>query len=473
VGVVGLGFYLATLAPGLAWAHDSGDGGELAAAARTLGIPHPPGYPTYLLLAHLFTHLPVGQVATRLNLFSAVCAAATASLLTWTLARRGVSQAGAVGAGLALAFSPLLWSQATITEVHTLNGLFTALLLALVTLAEFGTCRSQRQVSLLALTVGGTWGLSLGNHPTALFGGPLVLLTLWRLRRFGPGAIGVVLGLAVYLYLPLRAASGSPINWGDPQTLERFWWVISGTPYRPFIFALPLHHLPTRLLSWTGLLTQQFGWVGLMMTALGAAVLWTADGSLFGATGTTVLLCSFFAIGYDTTDSYLYLMPALICLGLWLGIGMGWLISALAERTHSVAYLGAVLAIVLPLIAAAYRFPTLDRSDDRAADDFGAAILVQAPPKAVILSQRDTYTFALWYFQYALGQRPDVTVVDSDLLGYDWYVASLSQRLAAPALVSPCLAVGGENPQQSANLLNRPVCQISSEGTVLMCADPF
>ena len=87
VGLIGLCLYLATLAPGLTWAHDSSDGGELAAAAYTLGIAHPPGYPTYVLLAHLFTRLPVGEVATRTNLFSAVSAAAASALVTLNLAR--------------------------------------------------------------------------------------------------------------------------------------------------------------------------------------------------------------------------------------------------------------------------------------------------------------------------------------------------------------------------------------------------
>ena len=98
VGLVSLGLYLATLAPGLTWAHDSGDGGELAAAARTLGIAHPPGYPTYLLLAHVFTRLPVGEIATRTNLFSALCAATTSALLACVLMLPGSPLTLAAGA---------------------------------------------------------------------------------------------------------------------------------------------------------------------------------------------------------------------------------------------------------------------------------------------------------------------------------------------------------------------------------------
>lgn len=473
MGLVSLGFYLATLAPGLTWAHDSGDGGELAAAARTLGIPHPPGYPTYLLLAHLFTLLPVGEVATRTNLLSAVCAAGTAALLTWTLARAGGRRAAAVGAGLALAFSPLLWSQATVTEVHTLNGLFAALLLALAALAEPRAPRTPRQSALLALAVGSAWGLSLGNHPTALFCAPLVFLALWRLRRPGFfGIAGVALGLAVYLYLPLRAAADPPINWGDPRTPERFWWMISGAPYRPFIFSLPQEYLPARLLAWAGLLTQQFGGVGLAVAALGAAALWTTERPLLWATGTTVALCSVFAVGYNTSDSYLHLIPALVCLGLWLGVGMNGLISALAARARWAARVVAVLTVVLPLAAGICRFPALDLSGDRAAHDFGAAILAQTPAGAVVPSRRDAHTFALWYFQHALGRRPDVIVVDLDLLGYDWYTAHLARQPGAPGWADMLLAGGEDDLRQAAQTLGRPICRIGPEGTGLICAGP-
>ncbi|MGD9101843.1 MAG: DUF2723 domain-containing protein, partial [Anaerolineae bacterium] len=60
--------YGLTLAPGLTWAHYGADGGDLVTAAHTLGVPHPPGYPTYTLLAWLFTRLSLGNVAWRVNL---------------------------------------------------------------------------------------------------------------------------------------------------------------------------------------------------------------------------------------------------------------------------------------------------------------------------------------------------------------------------------------------------------------------
>src|SRR5437879_3085739 len=63
--------YARTLAPGVTWANDGADSGDLVTAAATLGIAHPTGYPTYLLLARLFQIIPLGDLAARTTLLSA------------------------------------------------------------------------------------------------------------------------------------------------------------------------------------------------------------------------------------------------------------------------------------------------------------------------------------------------------------------------------------------------------------------
>ena len=73
LGVAGLLLYIRTLAPTLL----RGDSAEFQTLAKTLGMTHPTGYPVYLLVAKVFTWLPVGNTAYRVTLFSAVCAALT------------------------------------------------------------------------------------------------------------------------------------------------------------------------------------------------------------------------------------------------------------------------------------------------------------------------------------------------------------------------------------------------------------
>ena len=73
--------FVTTLAPGLTWANGGSDGGDLIAAAARGGIAHPTGYPLYLLLARLFQFLPLGSLAFRTNLMSALATALAAALV--------------------------------------------------------------------------------------------------------------------------------------------------------------------------------------------------------------------------------------------------------------------------------------------------------------------------------------------------------------------------------------------------------
>jgi len=109
--------YLFTLCPTV-WV---GDSGELTAAAWTLGIPHPTGYPLWLLLVKGFaTLVPIGGVALRANLFSALCAAGAVQLTSASLRRLGASRAAAFGGAMALALVVPIWGEATVARTYPL-----------------------------------------------------------------------------------------------------------------------------------------------------------------------------------------------------------------------------------------------------------------------------------------------------------------------------------------------------------------
>jgi len=136
VAALALAVYIATLAPSITFENAGTDSGDLVTAAYLLGVPHPPGYPTYTLLACLATHLLIGTIAYRVNLLSALSAALAVGL-TCRCAQI-LLPAGrpalllSVASALTLAFSPLLWSQAVIAEVYALHTFFAALLLWLL-----------------------------------------------------------------------------------------------------------------------------------------------------------------------------------------------------------------------------------------------------------------------------------------------------------------------------------------------------
>src|SRR6266513_4299856 len=142
------------------------DSGELIVVAYGLGVAHPPGVPLWVLLAHLASLVPLGNVAVRINFSSALFAAVASAMLTLVVAElmitasylrktkeRGARNkrktadsavdpvltfAPAVGAGLLMAFSRTLWSYATIAEVYTLNTLL--ILTVFFLMARWGRC---------------------------------------------------------------------------------------------------------------------------------------------------------------------------------------------------------------------------------------------------------------------------------------------------------------------------------------------
>jgi hypothetical protein len=422
--------YLATLAPGLTWAHNGADGGDLAAAVLTGGVPHPPGYPTYMLLGRLFAMLPVGDVAFRLNLFSAVCAALTAGVVFLWLHRWAAPSLGdavPAAAALTLAFSPLLWSQAIITEVYTLNALFVAVLLWLAT---------ARPVNLVLLCF--MLGLGLGNHLSlALLAPTLAVLAdgalpAWR-RRAVPCLAALAAGLGVYLYLPLAAISDPAVNWGDVRTFDGLVWMVTAAPYRSYLFGLPLAELPARLSAWSAMLAQQFTWPGVGLLLLGMWDMAATHRRRTLALAVGFALYSLYSLSYRTDDSFVNLLPAYLLATPWLARGLQRAVQAVHSwlgrygvadrRRWGLAV--AVLAL-LPLWQVQANWSSLDLSGDAAARDYVESVLGDLPPAALVITASDEQTFALWYGTAA--RRHGALIVDRDLTQFSWYRRQIERR---------------------------------------------
>ena len=211
-----------------------GDSGEFIAVAKVLGIAHPPGYPLYTMIAHLFTYLPFGNIAFRVNLFSAFTSSLTCVVVYFICLKLTRNRLASASASLFLAFSYLFGLYSLVAEVFSLNNLFVALII-LISLNIFENPKNQRLFYLLSFT----FGLSLTNHHTILFLTPalvfLVLSTnpklLLQPKFLIYGTSFFILGLLPYLYLPLRALQNPILNWGDPDTISKFLNVILRRDY--------------------------------------------------------------------------------------------------------------------------------------------------------------------------------------------------------------------------------------------------
>jgi len=487
VALVAFVTYSTTMCRTVYW----GDGVELTSVAPILGIPHPPGYPLFALLAKAFVQLPLGTSAFRLNLMSAVTATVLATLVAWVVwhllpllgladpERPVVRALLAAGAGWTVAFSQTFWYQAGITEVYLLNAaIFTGVFLLIVlTLARsnprwflaaclltgVGSGNHETAVLLIpALAVVGIWLLFTPKKIAKSRGirAPLIDLPLTKqlLRLDVPALLLGILGVLVYACLPLRAAKNPPLNWGDPSTPRRFYWVVRGGEFRNVFLLKAAPHVPfnsqtypyflrkrvTEWLRWTA--DQFFGLprdqeplrtaVGFLMVVF-AAVGWgiIAHRIVILAIVLPLVALSDLAIAavYNIPDIEGYFFPAHMVLVTCLFVALASLhqwteIHLLAKRSTVLAG----LFLALPAAAWFQGRSICDRSHYDAAERYGREVLDQLAPDAMILTRGDYDIEPLWYQQIVEHRRRDVVVFGSNFLATPGYSKYFEGRYDPP-----------------------------------------
>lgn len=417
-----LSVYCFTLAPGLSWANGGADGGDLIAAAAINGVPHPTGYPLYMLLAKLFQSFPIGNLAYRTNLFSACCTCLAAIMIYVTVNRLLSGQKyfriSATVAALAFGLSPLVWSQAVISEVYGLQSLLTInILYQTLFIGEKPFENFMRGI---------IFGLALGNHITTVFLLPFLLIEKSRIKIFSNSKlllriIGLLVGLSIYLILPLRAMNNPAINWFNPVTFESFYQLVSGQLYQSYFSA---SYMIDRTRAWAGLLIENFSIPGVVIGIY--SILDSENNKRFNLLVAWVFLVyGLFALFYASYDSYVYLIQTILAFSLWIGLGIDKFINYVMGRWCNAGWILFPLLILFFILRITFVMPKVNASADNRATEFGKHILELSPVNAMIFTKDDQSTFSLWYFHFAENQRPDIKVISEGLLGFDWYRQSL------------------------------------------------
>lgn len=427
-----LGLYLLKLQPDISWANYGGDGGELIAATVTLGLPHPPGYPTYVWLGKLFSLLPLLPIARLFHLFSALLAAASAATVTATMGNRNMPTA--VLAGLLVATAPLVWGQAVIAEVYTLN-------LLVVSLWLYWWWRRPQAGGWL-----GFWaGLSLTTHLTSLL---LLPLTFWRVPRAQWGRLGgaILLGLTPYLTVPWLGRPESVISWGEPQTISGFASLISGRLYQHQVLALPPAEWLLRLGAWWPILLAH----GILLGWFSLPWVWRQtppeNRPPILALSLAGLAYLGYAFLYDSADAIVFALPAIPLLSIPL--------TTVWQRWPRAAWMLPLLAVTLNFSYPPIKGQSVEPNNLRAVT---VPILDKLPADTLVTTPGDPTIFTLWYFQLAEKQRPDLIIVDQNLFGFDWYRARLQRHY--PELRG--LGVNDWPAFLAANETERAVCAIA------------
>jgi hypothetical protein len=476
MGVVALAIYLATLSPTTAfW-----DTSEYIAAAKVLGIPHPPGNPLFTLLAHVWGLIPLtASYAARINIFAALTSAATAAFWflvaeRWLMtivpvrwARLAVAAAGV----LVGATSWTVWNQSVVNEkVYTISLLFIAVI-AWLTVRWADLPDGPRRDRVLVL-IAYLLALTTTNHMMGLLAislvGAYVVLWDWRSLTRPTVIAGVVVAAIIgvslnYIYLPMRAAQYPPINEGEPVGF--FSHALSDVLNRVQYAKPPVTDRQADFLSQIGNYLQYFNWQFARGWS-GVARIATALFALLGVTGLVALIRRERKAGLAALALLLTLTVALIYylnfkygfsyrlpeqlprevrerdyffiasfsfFGVLVALGLGttlrdiaaWLGDRVPEpRRWQLASPVLALALV-PLLA---NWTTASRAHETMAHDFAVDLLQSIAPYGILITAGDNDTFPLWFAQEVEGVRRDVTLANLSLMNTRWHLRQIRRR---------------------------------------------
>ena len=452
VTLVAFAIYLRTMMPSTGfW-----DTGEAQTVPHTLSIFHPTGFPVYAMLGWLWSQLPLGEIAWRMNLLSAVSvslAAGLVVLITGQLIseRDGTLRAAAAGlAGAAFAFASEPWQNATRADVHAINVLFVALVVwLLLTWAAAERARSPRAGRWL-IGASAAFALGIGAHPLVGLTAPgiaawllIVDRHLWRRWRLVAACAAVVaLGIASYAYIYIRANVDPtpPLNYAHPDTWERFRYLVFAEQFKDLFddFNSPLAQFWTKWNDAERVLAAQLVVPGWLLVAVGASVLAVRRLGLLAFFGLLAAANVLYSMNFRDGDIDRYYLPTLVVTFPLLGVAVAAiaaavaravaevgrrLVATLAARRRLAAVAGAIvvlLATALPAGALVTTYGANDQSRNREADAWVASVYEQLPPNAVVISWW-SYSTPLWYHRWVLGERPDVTIIDERNILDDGY----------------------------------------------------
>jgi len=414
--------YLLTIAPSV----QGFDSAELTVGAYDLGFIHPPGYPLYLIIGHLFTKIPLANVGFRVNLMSAFFASLSCFVLFILLIRQTGNFPAAFVSTILLATSPAYWSQSIRAEVYTLHVFI--ITCALFVFYQALKEQSQKGYLLFYLLL----GFGLGNHPTTiLLWFSALISTIWlpgKLRKLTIPANLTAITLVgfQYLYFPWRSNANLEVDYIrpyfniDPGSLSGVLWIFSGRIFHCLFIpdgnlGLHLTQVFTRLFEFLWLGTLGFG---LLLALIGWFTLrkqhkiWNRMLTLYFLAN----VCMFMA--YGAIDKEVMFLPLFIVICIWIANGINtftdWISRSTKfdDRKTSNFFISAILLLLI-ISAMLLDWKSVSLHDDRRIYDYTRQILDNAKPGATIVNHWVTAS-VFDYLQIVEGRRPDVSIINID-----------------------------------------------------------
>jgi len=425
----------------------TGDSADLVAQSYLIGVCHQTGYPITVVAGKLFSFLPVGTVAYRLNMFSAASAAITVMLAALTIRVLLEKDSLAIFGGIVLGFSPVLWSRAESANVHAFAGMLTA---SYILLFSLFLIRGSRLHFLAGMLV---FGLSWTAHMQNLLHLPAIgWLVLTKRNELQPrnlllGGCLFALGLAPYIWMMHRATVAPPFDtFSSPTTPVSLLYYVLGLSHNPASFS----GFGTIARSSLYLLKVYLGSFHIMIPLLIAGILtfWKRNWRISIFLGLIQAANSLYLTNFSYYFSFFhYLIPSCIVSAVWIAAGADAMRDWISRKSPAGSHVAfwtllAAWAVTAYLIFPSSRFlqwsveagcsfPTIDWRRERRGREYINLINERLPENSVIVTSW-TYFTLMKYAQYVEGIRPDLALVlHSETDDYRERIAANPEAMAA------------------------------------------
>jgi tetratricopeptide (TPR) repeat protein len=230
------------------------------------------------------------------------------------------------------------------------------------------------------------------------------------------------------------------MNWGDPRTLERLWWQVSGKQYQVF-FSFSLRTMASQFAGFIELAAREFGpwWLPAWpaLTIAGLVAVFRRDKPIFWFLALVIAADLAYALGYEIAeDKDAYYLPAFIAMTIAAGFGTEWFINKVisarwtAKAPRSIA---AALVLLVPIASLAGNLSYDNRSRYFIAQDYIDNILSTIEPGGMLLTQDWQVYSPMLYVREIEHRRDDAVVIDVNQLRRSWYFDYL--RRAYPSTI--------------------------------------
>lgn len=456
--------YLFTLAPSVVQI----DSGELTAVQATLGIAHPTGYPLFTMIGYLFSLIPLPfSKIFQLNILAAIYCSIGVGVFTYTIKycldnilvfrKKNLSKESAkkekkkskeqstekqieipenfklitaVFGGLSLAFSRTFWFQSTSVEVYSLHLLLITLIIFFLLKAYVKSFENDKLSNWLLFA----FFLALGftNHLTTLMILPGTAYLYFSRYKFNSASfkklalmitLFILVLIAIYSYLPLRASQNPILNWGNPIDWERIYRHVTGRQYQVWLFT-SFDSAGKQFSHFWNILPFEF-FIGLLFVLIGLIVSLFRSKTLGLFILISFLFTLFYSINYDIHDIDSYFLLAFIMLAFFSSFG-ALKILEMKSLPKNYGLIGLGLVLVIQLF---FNFREVNQSGVYTYEDYTKAILNTSPKNSIIFSyQWDYFISASYYYQYVENQRKDITIIDKELLRRSWYYNQINNH---------------------------------------------